>query len=51
MQELKDFNGTLKDITFLNLLIAGRDLEAKEAIDMAIKIQPNDTVNRIRDQN
>jgi len=30
----------------MNLLIAERDVEAKETIDQAIKLQPNDTVNR-----
>ncbi|RKM92434.1 SseB family protein [Aquimarina sp. AD10] len=30
----------------MNLLVAEKDLEAKETIDKAIKIQPNDSVNR-----
>lgn len=30
----------------MNLLIAGKDQEARETIDKAIKIQPNDSVNR-----
>lgn len=30
----------------MNLLVAERDFEAKETIEHAIKLQPNDSVNR-----